>query len=145
MFVLSPGYHLSRLRLILVVPARNCHVFTSRDRYTHWNPRRLGPTSTYDPHVSYAIAELVRTLLPLVQLVASSLFRRTPYVRLRLGGLRHAGLARPVPRWTFSGVETPDVPSKPSERIFPQQLVEAAAHIICAPFLARSRRPDRIT
>ena len=48
-----------------------------------------------------AIAELVRTLLLLAQLVASSLLRQTPSFRLRLGPLRHAGLARLVPRCTF--------------------------------------------
>ena len=106
-FAPGPVYHLSRLRLIILDSEAQLPRVHARDRYIPRNPQRLGPTSPHDPHVSNAIAELVRPLLPWLQLVAHSLFRRTPSARLRLGGPRHAGLTRPVPRWTFPVSEHP--------------------------------------
>ena len=59
---LSSVYHLSCPQLILVVPARNCHVFTMTNTRNH-NPRGLGPTSLHGPYPSYTITELLLTLL----------------------------------------------------------------------------------
>ena len=126
------------LQLILLDSKAQLPRVHTRDRHTSRNPRRLGPTSPHDPHLSKAIAELVRPLLPWLRLVTHSLFRRTPSVRLRLGGPRHAEFARPVPGWTFSGVGTPDVPSEPP------RLGDRGVHArttVCAPLCLGASEP----
>ena len=69
----SPCYHLFRLRLIMRVPAHNCHIFTHVTDTHNRNPQRLGQTSLHGPRVSYVLVELMITLLFLASACAPSL------------------------------------------------------------------------
>ena len=59
---LSSVYHIFRPLPILVVLARNCHMFAHVTNTHNQNPQGLGPTSSHGLYVSYTIAELILTL-----------------------------------------------------------------------------------
>ena len=84
---------LSCSKLILVVLARNYHVFTHVTDKHNWNPQGLCPTSLHGPHLSYANAELMITLLLVRLSWHNFLALATTTCPPKIGGPRDADLA----------------------------------------------------
>ena len=108
-------------------------MFHARDQYTHPESLEIRSDKSARFPRLHAIAKLVRTLLPLIQLVVISCFGE-PHLLTRDWGARDTPDS---PALSLCGLfpvrVTPDVPSEPSGDLIPA-IVEAAAHIICTPF-----------